>query len=234
MTAVHTDVGAYALGLLEEEDRRAFEEHLADCGSCSAELAGFTGMKRLLEGIGPVPLEDEEPEDLSAGIADLTSRRRRADRRRRVGTTVIGLAAGVAIVAGGATVGSAIVGDGGSTTHQHSSPAADVLARGERHTATDPASRATAIVAVRPAKFGTEVGLDLANLRGPLTCRLVAVTRSGQQQPVTEWAVPPKGYGVPGSRAHLQVHGGIAAQRADIERFDVVIEGGRRLVSVPV
>jgi hypothetical protein len=232
MTAAHTDVGAYALGLLEADDQRAFEEHLGDCGSCSAELSGFAGMRRLLEGIGPVEV-DEEPEDLSAGITDLISRRRQADRRRRVGTTVIGLAAGVAIVAGGVTVGSAVV-SGGSSTHQHGSPAADVLAHGERHTATDPNSHAAAIVAVRPAAFGTEVGLDLAKLHGPLTCRLVAVTRSGQQQPVTEWAVPPKGYGVPGSPAHLQVHGGVAAPRADIVRLDVIIEGGRRLVSVPI
>jgi anti-sigma factor RsiW len=39
MSSEHTDVGAYALGLLEPEDRRAFEEHLAGCPACAAELA---------------------------------------------------------------------------------------------------------------------------------------------------------------------------------------------------
>ncbi|QXJ24639.1 zf-HC2 domain-containing protein [Actinomadura graeca] len=49
----HTDVGAYALGLLEEADRRAFEAHLAECGSCSGELRQMAGMAEALSGIGP-------------------------------------------------------------------------------------------------------------------------------------------------------------------------------------
>mgnify|MGYP001329640511 CR=1 FL=1 len=37
----HTDVGAYALGLLEEDDRRAFEAHLRRrCGDGGAARAG--------------------------------------------------------------------------------------------------------------------------------------------------------------------------------------------------
>jgi anti-sigma factor RsiW len=234
MTVEHTDVGAYALGLLEEDDRRAFEEHLGGCTSCAAELSGLGGMRRLLAGIGPVEVEDEEPEDLSGNITSLVDRRRREVRRRRRGTLVIGLAAGVALVAGGVTAGSAIVSPDGGGEHQHGGPAADVLARGVRHSATDPATHAVGVVATRAQPFGTEVGLDLANVRGPLTCRLVAITRSGQQQPVTEWAVPPKGYGVPGSPAHLQVHGGISVKPSDVSRYDVLIEGGGRLVTIPV
>jgi anti-sigma factor RsiW len=308
MTVEHTDVGAYALGLLEEDDRRAFEEHLDGCGTCAGELAGFTGLRGLLAGVGPVETPEDPSPDLSdpvalpgpaglsdlagpagpaglsdaaglsgsasptdpasladsasptgsasrsdpasltgsasltgaagltdsAGFADLVERRRRQDRRRRRGTIVIGLAAGVALVAGGVTAGSAIMSPHDGNGHQHGSPAADVLANGVRHSATDPSSHAAGTVATRSEPFGTEVGLDLANLRGPLTCRLVAVLRSGQQQPVTEWAVPPKGYGVPGSPGHLQVHGGIAAKPADISRFDVLIEGGGRLVTIPV
>jgi Putative zinc-finger len=234
MTVAHTDVGAYALGLLEEDDRRAFEDHLGGCTSCAAELGGLGGMRSLLAGIGPVEVDAEEPEDLSGNIADLVDRRRREDRRRRRGTLVIGLAAGVALVAGGVTAGSAIVSPGGAGEHQHGSPAADVLARGVRHSATDPATHAVGIVATRAQPFGTEVGLDLSNVRGPLTCRLVAVTRSGQQQPVTEWAVPPKGYGVPGSLAHLQVHGAISVKPSDVTRYDVLVEGGGRLVTIPV
>lgn len=235
MSIAHTDVGAYALGLLEEEDRLAFEEHLGECGSCTAELGGFAGMRSLLEGIGPVEVDDEPDEvaDQSGNIADLFERKRRDDRRRRRGTLVIGLAAGVAVVAGGVAAGSAIVSP--SDVHHHGSPAADVIAHGLQHKATDPTTHAVAIVATRKwGRSGTEVGLDLAGIRGPLTCRLVAVTRSGQQQPVTEWGVPPKGYGVPGSPEHLQVHGGIEAKATDIARYDVLVEGGGKLISIAV
>jgi hypothetical protein len=234
MSVEHTDVGAYALGLLEDGDRRAFEEHLGDCESCTAELDGLAGMRELLSGVGPVEVGDEPPEDLSANVTDLIERRRREQRRRRRGTVVIGLAAGVALVAGGVTVGSAVVSPGGGGEHHHGSPAADVLANGVRHSATDPATHAVGVVATRAEPFGAEVGLDLSGIRGPLTCRLVAVLRSGRQQPVTEWAVPPKGYGVPGSPDHLQVHGGISARPGDVSHFDVLVEGGGRLVSIPV
>ena len=54
MSDEHIDVGAYALGLLEDEDSTAFEAHLARCPSCHAELAEFTPMKALLTGLGPV------------------------------------------------------------------------------------------------------------------------------------------------------------------------------------
>jgi anti-sigma factor RsiW len=231
MSVEHTDVGAYALGLLEDDDRRAFEEHLGDCAVCAAELDGLAGMRDLLNGVGPV---DDEPEDLTGHVTDLIERRRREDRRRRRGTLVIGLAAGVALVAGGVTAGSAIVSSGGGSEHHHGSPAADVLANGVRHSATDPSTHAVGVVATRAEPFGAEVGLDLAGVRGPLTCRLVAVLRSGRQQPVTEWAVPPKGYGVPGSPEHLQVHGGISARPGDVSRFEVLVEGGGTLVTIPV
>ena len=59
MSGEHTDVGAYALGLLEERDKRAFEHHLAGCPSCRAELAELSGMKELFSGIGPVEAADE-------------------------------------------------------------------------------------------------------------------------------------------------------------------------------
>lgn len=52
----HTDVGAYALGLLEDRDRRAFEAHLAGCASCRAELDRLRGVADALRDI-----RDERP-----------------------------------------------------------------------------------------------------------------------------------------------------------------------------
>ncbi len=50
MTA-HTDIGAYSMGLLEEQDKRAFEDHLAGCPACAAELAELSPMAALLRGV---------------------------------------------------------------------------------------------------------------------------------------------------------------------------------------
>src|SRR6516162_3892510 len=63
MTA-HTDVGAYSMGLLEEQDKRAFEDHLAGCPACAADLAELSPMAALLRG---VELQSVEP-TAAAGI----------------------------------------------------------------------------------------------------------------------------------------------------------------------
>ena len=44
------DAGPYVLGALPPEDRRAFEEHLATCGHCRAEVREFAGLPGLLPG----------------------------------------------------------------------------------------------------------------------------------------------------------------------------------------
>ncbi|MCO5969893.1 zf-HC2 domain-containing protein [Actinoallomurus soli] len=265
----HTDVGAYALGLLEEDDRRAFEAHLAGCPACSAEVADLTGLRELLLAARPVPTTTEPgttgsgttgsgtaetasaagrgtagagqaggPADLgsSADVASLLRRRRVAARRRRRGTAILGAAAGLALLAGGATVGAALAGhgDGTITAHGHPNMPADLLGWGETHRAVNPRTGASGIVALEVKAWGTHVALDLGGIRGPLTCRLIAVDRSGQRHVVTEWAVPPRGYGVAGSPGHLQVHGGTAVPRRDLDRFDVEVEGGGVLLSIPV
>src|SRR5204863_5830464 len=53
----HTDVGAYSMGLLEERDRREFEDHLAGCPACAAEVAELSPMAALLRGVEPGGVE---------------------------------------------------------------------------------------------------------------------------------------------------------------------------------
>ncbi|WP_395110810.1 anti-sigma factor family protein [Actinomadura sp. SCN-SB] len=257
----HTDVGAYALGLLEEDDRRAFEDHLRGCGSCAAELHEMTGTAHALAGIkdftdavedpragtprapvpgplggpaapGPGGQEDEPP----GQVIELMRQRRRAARRARRGTYVIGAAAATVLLAAGVTIGSAI---GGSETpepgHGRHGPAQALVIWGERHSASDGVTGASGVVGLESKGWGTHVGLELRGVRGPLRCRLEAVSTTGQRSVVTGWAVPPKGYGVPGSQAPLITHGGTAIPRDRIDRFEVVIEGtGDRLLTIPL
>jgi hypothetical protein len=44
----HDDVAAYVLGVLGKEDAESFEEHLARCGLCQAELEEFRAFTPLL------------------------------------------------------------------------------------------------------------------------------------------------------------------------------------------
>ncbi|AXK37264.1 zf-HC2 domain-containing protein [Streptomyces armeniacus] len=45
----HSDVGAYALGLLDGADTARFEEHLTDCTRCQGELDRMLGLRAVLD-----------------------------------------------------------------------------------------------------------------------------------------------------------------------------------------
>jgi Putative zinc-finger len=234
----HTDVGAYALGLLEESDRRAFSAHLADCPSCTAELTELSGMASVLAGIDPI--EDEKDDDHTgaaphAEVIDLLRRKKAADRRARRGTFVIGAAAAVTLVAGGITVGSALSGGEGiaPTAHYTHSPAEDSFREGTPIMGTGVAGVSGGLV-LEAKGWGTHAALELKGVKGPLECELVAVSKAGERRTVTGWAVPAKGYGVPGSPRALYVHGGTALSSGDIDHFEVSTTSGKTLLTVKI
>jgi len=218
MSDEHVDVGAYALGLLEDEDSTAFEAHLARCPSCHAELAEFTPMKALLTGLGPV-------EDLD-GVADLLSRRAAASRRRVRWTVAVGAAACVAALGGGLAAGFAVA--------PNNPPPGTAVLAGQLHSATNPQTGVTGTVGLVTKTWGTYVSLDLADVHGPLECELIAVSKTGERRVVTGWVVGVPGDGVPGHPAHLLVQGGTAISAADLARFDVIVVNGKTLLSIPV
>ncbi|GAA2602070.1 zf-HC2 domain-containing protein [Actinomadura fulvescens] len=246
----HTDVGAYALGLLEEDDRRAFEAHLRECESCTAELAEMSGMADALTGIsaftdvaqmagrderaGPPVAGPDAADSPPPPVIDMVRRRRELDRRRRRGTYVIGSIAAAAVLATGITVGAAIDDEGGAPPGHNHGPAQALVIWGERHDGSDAKTGAAGVVGLESKAWGTHVGLELRNVRGPLKCRLEAVSRTGERTVVTGWRVPDKGYGVPGSPAPLVTHGGTSIPRADLDRFEVRIEGGGTLLTIPL
>ncbi|WP_331767564.1 zf-HC2 domain-containing protein [Embleya sp. NBC_00896] len=286
----HADVAAYALGVLEEADRDAFEEHLATCDRCIEELADFSGLATLLtevrsEGTYELPelVRDSEPvasvvpfppprgelagperpdaggesapaaeppselpseprsrpesEREPAPVTDLAARRaaRRAPRMLLmaaacVATLVLGLGAG--LLTGG------LWSDDDKSEHSMSHDAMNgpmqiLFDTGENLRATSPETGTIARIGMENKAWGTHLGLELTNVRGPLRCSLVAVTRDGREQEISTWTVPPKGYGVPGSEAPLRVHTGTWVPRDQIARFDVRTTEGKTLVSVP-
>ena len=112
MSDLHTLTGAYAVDALDDIERARFEQHLADCEECRAEVAslreaaGLLGeatpaeppaalRDRVLAGIGTVrPLPPEAP-------APVVAQRRR---RRPLTTLFVAAAAVVAVGAGGTVV----------------------------------------------------------------------------------------------------------------------------------
>ncbi|WP_406196993.1 zf-HC2 domain-containing protein [Kitasatospora sp. NBC_01560] len=225
-----TDVGAYVLGLLEPADRAAFEEHLAGCPQCAEQVRELGFMEPLLAeyaasaeaaGLDPAaPPPEPDGALLDRLVAEVAARRRRGRIRRLV---LVGAAA--AMLVAGPAITAAVVTDS----------APGVVAVAQQFSATDPASGARAVVGVDGKPWGTQVSLELSNVRGPLSCDLVAVSHTGERQTVTTWSVPAAGYGPSGTGpATLHTSGGTGLRPGDIDHFEVrTLDGATVLVSVP-
>jgi len=221
----HTDVGAYALGLLEPADRRAFEEHLAGCPACAAELAELSGMKDLLSGIGPVEATGVGPGE--AEVSDLVRRRALAQRRRVRWQSALAAAAAVVLLAGGVAIGLGVA-------SQPVTPVGTNQLAGEIHSAVDQQTGVRGKAGLVAKPFGTQVTVDLAKIRGPLTCQFIAVSRTGQRFLIGTWFLAPVDFGSPSHPAHLLLKGWTTIKIGDLSRIDVVAEGHGTQVSIPV
>lgn len=102
---------AYVLGLLGPDDRRAFEQHLAICSTCSAAVAELAGMPGILatlskeEAVALLDPVDEPPTDGLVTRLAVAARQRR--RRVRLALAGAGVAAALGLGIGGYFVGSA-------------------------------------------------------------------------------------------------------------------------------
>lgn len=247
----HTDVGAYALGVLDAADAERFEAHLAGCDRCAAELEELMGLPPLLAEFkesAPTPqtLTAVPGPGLLDGLLGEVAATRRARGRRRLYL----VAAAAVLIVGGPLAAVALTADGSGGTGGPGGPGGDTpptlanaarvqFDRGEKAGSVDPVTKVAAGVSMAPTTWGTQVVLQLANVKGPLTCDLVAVGKDGRRETVTTWAVPEGGYGIKGSavkwnREPLYATGGAALNRGDIDRFEIRTLEGKRLATVDV
>ncbi|MGP3923693.1 zf-HC2 domain-containing protein [Streptomyces sp. 8N616] len=244
----HEAVGAYALGVLDPADAARFEDHLAYCDACAQQLEEFMGLEPLLASLAETPSAVPDPAALHAPPSPQLLDRlvdevavKRSQKRRR-GLYLV--AAAAALIIGGPVATGVMASDDGKSQaalpHAHStSPAEDAFFNHmtDKVEATDPVSNVAATVGTEKKAWGTHAVLELKNVKGPLKCSLVAVSKTGDEEVVTSWSVPKWGYGIPGStnekaKQPLYVHGGAAMARSDIDHFEVRTFDGKRLVSV--
>ena len=102
---------AYVLGSLGPDDRRAFEQHLTTCASCSAAVAELAGMPGILATLSTdeavallEPVDEPTSDGLVTRLAVAAGRRRR---RVRLAIAGAGVAAALGLGIGGYVVGAA-------------------------------------------------------------------------------------------------------------------------------
>ncbi|MFI5683497.1 anti-sigma factor family protein [Streptomyces sp. NPDC051636] len=212
----HRDVGAYALGVLDEAEAFRFEDHLMECPRCAAHVTEFGPPARqlmLYRRATPRfvhPVAQPGPRMLDGLLAAVTSRRR-AGRRR----FLYGLAASVVF---------AVAGPGIAMYAGHASGAGESTVRVTA--ATDAHSKVWAQVTTEDEDTGSMVQLKIKDGAGPRSCRLVAVGRDGSEQILTNWTVPGHDAGM------KTVEGGSTMHPDEIARYEVRTADGDRLVTL--
>lgn len=240
----HTAVGAYALGVLDEAEATRFEEHLAGCPRCAADLDDLLGLALPLADLkeatpDPAVLTARPgPQVLDRLLDDVTATRRSQRTRRR-----LLVAAAAALIVAGPLAGAAVTAQN-APDHSSVSAAKQMYEDGDKYGAVDPDTKIDATVSLQDKPWGTHVALKLSHVKGPLTCDLVAIGKNGKEQIVTTWAVPASGYGMDkgdGStqggkwgKEPLYTHGGTGFNHQDIARFEVRTLDGRHLATVGV
>jgi hypothetical protein len=202
-----TSVGAYVLGALDPADRADFEDHLAGCETCKAELLRMAPLPGLLHRISVEDFEDQPPIEPVAAIVELP--RERPKRRRLL---VLAAAAAVVIALG---VGTIFI------TRAQRDPDPVPVA----WSATNSTSGVGADVALTDRAWGTEVRITLHDIPPGKPCKLVVVARDGTREIAGWWStsyVP--GEAIPGSTSIDLTH---------IASVKVVTDDDRVLVTVP-
>ncbi|MGY1805068.1 anti-sigma factor family protein [Blastococcus sp. SYSU D00922] len=171
------ELGAYVLGALGPDERRAVEQHVDRCPACAAELAELAGLPALLD---RVPHEDLEPVAVapSAGLFDRVAVAAEVRPARRSRTRLL-LAA--AALLGAIGVGAGVTGwlGGGDDPRSRSASAGPV--------------RAT--VSASADGDGTALDVTVAGLHAGEICTMVAVDDDGDRHPAGEWPTSPDGGG---------------------------------------
>ena len=209
----HRDVGAYALGVLDEAEAFRFEDHLMECPQCAAQVTEFgptTRQMMLYRRATPRtvhPFAGPGPQLLDKLLAEVAVRRRAVRRRM-----MFALAASVVIALVGPAVAMMAGGDGDDAVQV---------------TATDEKSGVWAQVTIENETWGSDIELEVKDGAGPRHCRLVAVGHDGSEQTVTSWTVP-----LHDARPNT-MHGAAAWHPEEIARYELRTAEGEHLVTLP-
>jgi hypothetical protein len=246
----HYDVASYALGVLDDADTTAFEEHLVSCDACAQELESFLPVAALLPEVGLPPADGSPrppdlPDELAERRAKLSTRQQpvapaaaAVGRRSLVASARAALhrplvaAAAAAVVAVGVT--AAMFDTVGP--HELAAPAVSTgsvapapwdelqgpdLAIGQQLDASDERSGVHGQVVLDAAPWGTRVSFALWQLMGPQECRLVVVRRGGGGQVISTWTVPSAGFGLPEHPEPLVLQAATSIERPQIQAIVV-------------
>ncbi|MBB5112399.1 anti-sigma factor family protein [Micromonospora echinospora] len=239
--ADHMDVAAYALGVLDAQDAERFEEHLATCWACAAELETMVPVVGLLSGIDGEAMAALEQTHTDPALLDRTLVAVRRDRRRTRVRQLLATAAAVVVFGGLSGVAAGMLGGEPAPTPQagptQTAPTAapsgepgnpndpgvggEKPIEGDQHNATDAGTGVQTTMWLARKEYGTQVSVQLSRLPGPRVCRLVVVRKNATSEVISTWSVPAGGYGTNQNQLPLELTASTSAPVRDIDKLQV-------------
>ena len=242
-------LGAYLLGALDPEERRAMELHVAGCEQCRAELVEMAPLPGLLrhtpfeelaetaaaaESLGPVQWQAPPRTEPAPGTPGTAGTAGDTAAAGEPGGTVPdepartqhrrprrrGLVTAAAMALAACVAGVAVYAAvGRDNPGTGSTPVAATWS------ATDPATHVTASAEVIPKAWGTQFELKLGGLPSGITCHLVVHAKDGSSETAGTWG---SGY-----TSSAMVPAATSITPADITGLDIVDGSGGMLVQLP-
>lgn len=236
----HVDVAAYVLGVLDEDEVDAFENHLAQCRRCALDLRDFAELPDLLDEAdanGMLRANAGERPDGRSVRAMLDSVSETRARKRRT-TALLAAAAAVLLVVLTAVVSVNVAAPSDPVAGSSSTPAVPEqsnVAKGAPDasgtiTRTDAATGVSARLSASPEPWGTSLQVEVKGAKGPTRCELVAKSRTGEAVVVGSWLVTTSGP----SKDPVTLQASVGLRWHDIEEFVVRdTEDGAALLRLP-
>lgn len=235
----HIDVAAYVLGVLDEDEVDAFENHLAECRKCALDLRDFAVLPDLLDEADEAGLlrgtATERPDGRSVrAMLDSVA----TDRSRKRRNYVFAAAAASVLLVAVTAVVSVNLSANNELPLAESTPKQSAVANDRTDvygslSRTDPKTGLSAKIDARPEAWGTSVEVEVKGAKGPGRCELVALTRNGGVLSVTSWLVgPPPAAGTP-EKDPVRLLGGLGMRWDEISAFQVRDAAGTTLLQIP-
>ena len=227
-------LGAYALGVLIDDDRRVLENHLAGCEECRHELAQLERAAAELDRVPPEMFMDGPPEDAELVLQRTLLTARKEESRhttsRRAWRAAAVAAAVVTAAVGGVALGMVQGRDATVVSPPPIGSATAAQPSGVRTGSyTDPTTKAGMAVSLVPAVGWVRVNATVTGIPAGQRCRIWVVARDGTRQQAGSWLVSEKG-----AREGTTLDGSAIVAPGDVAAVEVDNFSGETFVTVAV
>ncbi|XVV13913.1 anti-sigma factor family protein [Actinoplanes sp. CA-131856] len=229
MSGHETDrLGAYALGVLDDDEWAAVHAHVEGCDECRREVAELRATEELLGDVPPEAFLDGPPQGadllLERTLKQVREEGDRRERGRRLVWTLAAALVAVAALGGGALAGRSTA---PSAVAAAQPPAPASAAPPVSGAATNAATGVSMNVTVRPAAGWVRLSASVGGVPAGEQCRLYVVGADGARQLAGSWLVSESGVAT-----GTTVDGSALVAPADVASVEVETYAGRPLVRV--